>query len=69
MTTSSEHHELTKDVRAGERVQRWYCSDCGCEHTGSVLSGVVMPAERGTQLQSLREAESERAEREDYERG
>lgn len=26
-------------TRAGDLIQRWYCSDCGCEHQASVIGG------------------------------
>lgn len=62
---------MTSTTRPGQFIQRWYCSDCNCEHEASVLGGAVMPVvppERGTQLQSLWEVESTRVEEEDYER-
>lgn len=55
-------------TRAGERIQRWYCPDCRCEHTASVIGGVVVPVKESPPLQSLKEVESEREERENYER-
>lgn len=60
---------MTPDTRPGHLIQRWWCSDCGCEHEASVLGGLVTPPLESPPLQSLSEVESEREEREDYERG
>lgn len=54
--------------RAGERIQTWYCSDCRCEHTASVIGGLIAPPVEAPSLQSLSEVESTRIEEEDYER-
>lgn len=60
---------MTATTRAGEKVQRWWCSGCQREHEASVIGGVVMPPLESPPLQSLSEVESAREEREDYERG
>lgn len=60
---------MTTTTRAGDLIQRWYCSDCECEHEASVIGGVVVPSLEQQPLLSLSEVESEREEREDYERG
>lgn len=60
---------MTPESRPGERVQTWYCSDCQCEHTASVLGGPIVPPLESPPLQSPWEVESERGEQEDYERG
>lgn len=65
--TLDERNELLRDTRPGHRVQTWYCSDCDCEHTASVIGGVVVPPLESPPLQSLKEVESTREEREDYE--
>lgn len=60
---------MTTTTRPGEKIQRWYCSDCDCEHEASVIGGVVPPPPLEQQpLITLTEVESEREEREDYER-
>lgn len=56
-------------TRAGDLIQRWNCSDCRCEHEASVIGGVVVPPLEQQPLLSLKEVQSEREEREDYERG
>lgn len=48
--------------RPGERIQTWWCKDCGEEHTASVLGGVVVPPLEGTPLKSLRDVASEMEE-------
>lgn len=53
-------------TRPGERTQRWYCSNCQCEHEASVIGGLVVPPLEQLPLLSLSEVESTREEREDY---
>lgn len=59
---------MTMTTRAGDRIQRWYCSGCGREHEASVIGGVVVPPLEQLPLESLKEVESTRVEEEDYER-
>lgn len=61
--TPDERDEL---LRPGERVQTWWCADCRCEHTASVIGGLVVPPLESPPLQSLSAVESTRAEEEDY---
>lgn len=32
---------MTTTTRAGDLIQRWYCSDCQCEHEASVIGGAT----------------------------
>lgn len=57
---------MTTTIRAGEKVQIWWCSDCQCEHEASVIGGMVVPPLESPPLQSLSEVESTRLEEEDY---
>lgn len=59
----------TNNTRPGDQIQTFWCSDCRCEHTASVIGGVVVPPLESLPLRSLTEVESEWEEREDYERG
>lgn len=38
---ASAPHPSAHCIRPGERVIKWYCSDCQCEHEASVLGGAV----------------------------
>lgn len=60
---------MTTTTRAGNLIQRWWCSDCQCEHEASVIGGLVTPPYEQPPLQSLSEVESTRVEEEDYEQG
>lgn len=46
MTTGDERNELLRDV------QTWWCADCRCEHTASVISGLHIHEFRQVEGQS-----------------
>lgn len=59
--TAEEKAELPKP---GERIQTWWCKDCGESHTAPVIGGLVVPPLEAPILKSLSEVQSERDEQE-----
>lgn len=35
-----------QNQRVGERVQRWWCKDCQCEHEAAVIGGKIETTNR-----------------------